>query len=356
MMSHDSATEHDVTTARQAQSPAFSLPPVNHGVQWRELQAEDAPQISALTARIEARDNPPYRTSAEEIAEMLDPSGHWVGIAAVATIGVERGQVVAYTHMEFRQAAQAEVLCQGGVDPHFRRLGIGRAIVEWQTEAGRRILSDYNVPSGAIVTSVDPHHEELEEHLKAHGYRWSRSLSELRADLRRLPHLPAMEHYLSVEPWSAHGDELARQAVNQAAVRAGGEPISQEEWHKGRSAFSAAWSRIAYDSRGDRPRVAGFVLASRYEQDWAALGWREGYIDQLTVFEEWRHLGVAEALIAESMRVQKADGMERTGTGVSSDQHTDAHSIYDFLGFREVGQIRLYTLNVDLSVEASNLR
>lgn len=324
------------------------LPRLLSGVEWRKLTANDHSQLAALTARIEARDNPPYRTSPDEISDMLDPTGNWEGIVAVATLGVERGRIVAYAHMAARVTSTVEILSHGGVDPHFRRLGIGKALVEWQTQAGQRILEEHNASNGSIVMSVDPNHEELEYHLKANGYRWSRSLSELRADLKVLPEVPALEGYLRIEPWSEATDDAVRHAINSAAARAGAEPVTREEWLKGRTDFAPSWSCVALDSRGDRPRVAGFLMASRYEQDWAALGWREGYIDQLTVFEEWRQLGVAEALIVHSMQAQKRDGMERAGTGVSSEQHSEAHSVYDFLGFREVGQIRLYTFNLGL--------
>lgn len=321
------------------------LPVPISGIEWRPLVTSDAAQLAALIARIEARDNPPYRTSFDEILEMLEPATNWAGVVAVATVGLERGRLIAFSHMEYRQASRSELLCQGGVDPHFRRLGIGRAIVDWQTAHGRDVFVEAGVSTASVVMRVDPRHEELEEHLKNSGYRWSRSLSEMRVDLRTLPKLPTIEPYVHIVAWTVQADEDALHAINQAALRNNTEPLTMEEWQKGRSAFAPQWSCIAYDTRGDRPRVAGFVLASRYEQDWAALGWREGYIDQLTVFEQWRHLGLAEALIVHSMSAQKADGMERTGTGVSSDHHTDAHSIYDFLGFREVGQIRLYTLS-----------
>lgn len=322
------------------------LPTPVHGIHWRPLHCDDAAPLAALVARIEARDNPPYRTSAAEVAEMLDPNTQWVGAVALADVGVHRGQMVAFTHMELREGARTEALCQGGVDPHFRRLGIGQSIVHWQTDTGRELLSASPANGGSVVMSVDPNHEELEIHLKSSGYRWSRSYSEMRADLRRIPTLPANEPYVVLEPWSEQWDDAVRQAVSAAAIRGGGEALSPEDWQKGRSAFCEGWSVVAYDSRGDRPRIVGFLMASRYEQDWAALGWREGYIDQLTVFEDWRHSGIAEALVVASMRAQKRDGMERAGTGVSSDHHADAYSVFDFLGFREVGQIRLYTLNV----------
>ena len=103
--------------------------------------------------------------------------------------------------------------------------------------------------------------------------------------------------------------------------------------------FCPEWSFVAVDRTGDRPRVAGFLLASRYEQDWAALGWREGYIDQLGVLSAWRETRVADALILASMWAQKRDGMDRSGTGVGSANHTGALAVYDSLGFARSGRL-----------------
>ena len=115
---------------------------------------------------------------------------------------------------------------------------------------------------------------------------------------------------------------------------------------QGRTAFAPEWSFVAVDRTGDRPRVAGFLLASRYEQDWAALGWREGYIDQMGVLGAYRQSRAVDALIIASMHAQAGDGMERTGTGLGSANHSGALAVYDYLGFRTVGQTRLYAREV----------
>ena len=53
----------------------------------------------------------------------------------------------------------------------------------------------------------------------------------------------------------------------------------------------------------------------------------------------------ARAILA-SMWAQKRDGMDRAGTGVGSANHTGALAIYDYLGFRTVGQTRLYAIEI----------
>lgn len=350
----DDALPSPMTTPNSADEntiPVFITPQEIDGVIWRELISTDVAALSALVARIEARDNPPYRTSPEEITGMLDPSGAWYGMAAFATLGVERGRMIAFTHIEMRPGSTTEVLCQGGVDPHFRRLGIGGALVRWQTQAAQRVLEAHGTETGSVVMSMDPNHSELEQHLKDNGYRWSRSFNEMRADLRSLPQTSEIEPYLIVEPWSEKWEEPVRSKVNSLAAQIGADSLSAEDWVKGRIGFVPEWSFVAYDTRGDRPRIAGYLHASKYEQDWAVLGWREGYIDTLTVFNEWRHGGLAEALIIASMHAQRLDGMERTGTGISSEGQSEAQNLYDFLGFRTVGQLRLYTKTISVKAE-----
>lgn len=315
------------------------------GLIWKTLTPQDEPALSALVTRIEARDNPPYRTSSAEIIDMLSETGTWQGVAGYATIGVEKGHMIAFTHIDRRPGVGGEFMCQGGVDPHFRRLGIGAALVRWQTQAAQVLCQDTGEVYATIVMTVDPHHVELENHLKDNGYRWSRSFNEMRADLHHIPKVHAIDPYMVIEQWSDQWEEPVREKVNSLS-QLNGQMFSPDDWVKGRTGFVPQWSFVAYDIRGDRPRVAGYLHASKYEQDWAALGWREGYIDTLTVFHEWRHAGLAEALIVASMNAQAKDGMERIGTGVSSEGHSQAHTLYDFLGFRTVGQLRLYTKTI----------
>ncbi len=98
---------------------------------------------------------------------------------------------------------------------------------------------------------------------------------------------------------------------------------------------------------GDRPRTSrGSCWPRATKQDWAALGWREGYIDQLGVLSAWRETHVADALITALDVGAERDGMDRSGTGVGSANHTGALAVYDSLGFRTVGRARLYAIGV----------
>jgi len=279
---------------------------------------------------------------------MLSGASQWRGLVGVARRGIAAGRLVAFAQVVLRFPGRVECVCIGGVDPDFRRIGLGSAIVDWQEGTARQMLASVEGESPAQITChVEAGQDDLEAQLKVHGFRWTRTYYELRASLDGLAPVPDLGSYMSVEAWGPQWEEPALRAANRLNESEWGRPpLTQEQWMQGRTAFAPEWSFLAVDRTGDRPRVAGFLLASRYEQDWAALGWREGYIDQLGVLSAWRETRVADALILASMWAQRRDGMDRAGTGVGSANHTGALAVYDSLGFRTVGQTRLYAIDV----------
>lgn len=325
-----------------------SLPESHHGIVWEVLEPAHLHKLAALISRMEAQDNPPYRTSTDEVAEMLAEDRTWRGLAGFATRGIAKGRMVAFGQVVLRKPGIVECLCQGGVDPSFRRIGLGGSLVAWQEATARQILAEIpDLGRAQIAMQVEVGQEDLEEQLKLRGFHWARTYYELRADLSRIPNAPDLGSYLRIEPWGPEWEEPARMASNRLSeLEWGRPPLTQEQWLSGRSAFVPEWSFVAVDRRGDRPRLLGFLLASKYVQDWAVLGWREGYIDQMGVLEEARSSHAVNALIIASMRAMAEGGMDRIGAGLGSANHSGALAVYDYLGFVTVAQTRLYALEV----------
>ena len=255
--------------------------------------------------------------------------------------------MVAFAQTRLRASGRIECLCQGGVDPDFRRIGLGRALVDWQILSAKAMLERYEGNGArAIVSYVENWQDDLEGALKSQGFHWERTYYDLRAKLRPLPVIPSLGSYISIEQWSPQWDEELRQAANSIAQQQGISAMTEEQWTMGRSSFVPEWSFIAVDRRSDRPRIAGFVLSSKYEQDWVALGWKEGYIDQIGVGDEWRTSRVLDALVATSMSAQAEDGMAHIATGIAQAEGSAMLSVFEYLGFRVVGQSRLYAIDV----------
>ncbi|WP_076464361.1 N-acetyltransferase [Actinomyces mediterranea] len=335
-------------SVRAAAPREVSAPDSHHGIVWQPLEAAHRYLMASLIARIEAQDNPPYRTSADEVAEMLESNRSWRGVCAIATKGIAAGRMVAFAQVVIRQNDQIECMCQGGVDPSFRRIGLGGSLVEWQEGTARQMLAEIPSAERALISMyVEAGQDDLEMQLQARGFHWARTYYELRTELTDIPKAPELRRYLSIEPWASEWEEPARHASNRLSeIEWGRPPLTREQWLMGRTAFVPEWSFLVIDRTGDRPRVGGFLLASRYVQDWAALGWKEGYIDQMGVLEEYRNTHAVDALIIASMRAMARDGMDRIGAGLGSANHSGALAVYDYLGFRTVGQTRLYARDV----------
>lgn len=245
----------------------------------------------------------------------------------------------------------------GVVDPDFRKRGIGGALLHWQTERARHLIgteragaapgSAAAAASAHIVTTVLEDDARMKEHLGDLGFEPRRWYREVRRSLTDdIPEVD-IDGFLTIEPWGEELDEVVRIAHNQLAD---GEyeasEMTRDEWRSGRAYFAPGWSFVAMDRSGDRARVAGFLRSGRYEQDWAALGWREGYTDMLGVLAEYRTRRVAPALLTAAMRAYRRDGMEYAAAGVDSDDPNGAVDLYRNLGYSPTRGTILYALDV----------
>ena len=172
-----------IPLAQRANAPEFvPFPGEHHGIEWESLTAAHHDGLSALFARMEARDNPPYRTSPDEVEEMLSGASQWRGLVGIARRGIAAGRIVAFAQVVLRFPGRVECVCVGGVDPDFRRIGLGNAIVDWQEGTARQMLSEVEGEAPAQITChVETGQDDLEAQLKVPGFRWTRTYYELRA-------------------------------------------------------------------------------------------------------------------------------------------------------------------------------
>ena len=81
-----------IPLAQRANAPEFvPFPGEHHGIEWEQLTADHHVGLAALFARMEARDNPPYRTSPDEVEEMLSGASQWRGLVGIARRGIATG-------------------------------------------------------------------------------------------------------------------------------------------------------------------------------------------------------------------------------------------------------------------------
>ncbi|MDO5048445.1 MAG: GNAT family N-acetyltransferase [Actinomycetaceae bacterium] len=313
-----------------------------HKFEWRLLGVDDAGALADLLHRIEKFDGLPYRTSLDEVKEFFSTAASFIGIG-----GFVDDVMRAYGHIRVFDEEPVVASCQGGVDPEFRNLGFGGALVSWHTESAQKRLAEIDAESKQIAFNVEEGHRSLEEHLLSYGYEWSRSYYDLRAALDgELPDVE-LDPFVTIAPWGSVNDKEIIKAVNRIAMDEDGRTETSKWTVEDRAGFTPEWSFVALDNTADRPQVAGFIMASKYAQDWSVLGWREGTIDMLAVLPDYRGTNIAVSLVTATMRAQADSGMEAVLAGLSSSASTSVMSVYDSLGFRTVTTSRMYTLQLD---------
>jgi len=336
--------------AHRLQAPTtLEVPRPELGLTWRSLQEGDAEGLHVLFRRIEAADDPPYRTTLEEAEENFrgewkDPVNNSLGgfdaegrVRAYGTVIVHPGDV-----------SVVRAFLEGGVDPELRRRGFGTALLDWQLGRAKQLLVATGKEAPArILVHVEDGMADAAEMLTERGFTQSRWYTEMRRDLSLpLPSAP-LAHHLEVVPWSAELDDQVRLAHNDAFAEHGGsEPHTRETWEDGRTYFAPTWSFLVLDRTTDRAQVAGYLYSGRYEQDWEAVGGSEGYVDILGVRKPWRGQGIGTALMARAMQAYAEDGMQYAGLGVDSPDPRAGFGLFDKFGFEPFRSSTMYALEL----------
>jgi mycothiol synthase len=82
--------------------------------------------------------------------------------------------------------------------------------------------------------------------------------------------------------------------------------------------------------------AASYALNGVFPHDWPTRGRKEGWIETLGTRRAWRRRGLGSALIAESMRRFKEDGLDHAALDVDGANPTGAFGIYERLGFTAI--------------------
>lgn len=327
--------------------PASQLPRPVPGSTWRALSMEDHSLLTNLVERVEEADRASVRTTAQEVAQyFLDP----LDMRAVGAVGPD-GSLHAFGIVRAASLDDGYVraTCSGGVEAESRFEGIGSALVEWQVATARDLIAQTS-PSGRgiIVTHLDDESSGLVDILQATGFEARRWYTQMRRDLSEPIDDIDLPNHISIQRW----DTELHDQVRQAHYRAFGETSEEgwmrdlTTWGEGNDFFVPEWSFVALDKSTDRSRVAGYLVSSRYEQDWEALGWTEGYTEVMGVLGEWRGIHIGSALMVRAMRAYRDDGMEYAGLDVDTDSQQPALQLYEQLGYEPTQRSALYVMDV----------
>lgn len=225
------------------------------------------------------------------------------------------------------------------LDPRWGGQGIRRAMVRWVELRLRQVAAGHPAEAPkSFFTYAPPNAADLEALLVSEGYepvryyrKMVRSLAEpipefpMPAGLEMRPALP--EHSRAI--WEA----------DQEAFRdhwGFGERTEEayQRWLADEVLFQPALWQIAWDVETNE--IAGQVRTFIDQLENDTYGRLRGYTEEISVRRPYRRRGLARALIAESLRLQKAKGMTESALTVDSENLTGATRIYEDCGFKTV--------------------
>ena len=222
---------------------------IPEGIELRPITPEDLPQVHGVMRRSEVEDNEPLVTQFDEVvseyeAPFFDPESD-------SRLAVDRdGRVVAWAKVWYRPSTEREhrAYLFGGVDPEWRRRGVGTAVFDWQLQRGRQLVTEAepDLPRAVRTNSWDWLEDAiaLYERFGLEPVRYNDVLSRSLAE----PIPPNADRWLPTGAVGEVDSERVRQAHNEAfADHWGSTPIPRESWDhmNGESDFRPDLSFVA---------------------------------------------------------------------------------------------------------------
>lgn len=324
-----------------------TLPSAHEAVDWRALTPADATELLQLVNALEERDRALFRTSLTEVEEMLGRPGLAQVVGGYAAKD-DCDALVAFGYVGLARSGQPKAICHGGVHPDCRKQGIGETLLQWQTNLGKDLLrSAFPAQESQVVHAVDASRNRFHAHLEALGYQWSHSFAELRRDVAEDLEEREPLRFMEIVPWSEGWDGPARRAFNRAATQSQSmEALSPKEWEERHSQMDRSLSFLAIDRSADRAKVAGLIEVGVYPEDWEVLGWKEGYIDTVAVFDPAVRTPVLEALIGRVVKALREAGMDKAAAGIDPMGDPEMMAFYSSVDFHPHVWWRHYGLPV----------
>ena len=228
--------------------------------------------------------------------------------------------------------------------PQWRGQGIRRALLRWMEARIREIAAEHPADTPKVFsTSAQAQAQSLIDLLEGEGYRPVRTFHRMVRSLEgSLPDF-AMPDGLAMRPVLPEHYRLIWDASNEAFHDHWGyspEPEeSYQEWLEDKVIFTPELWQIAWDVATNE--VAGQVgtFIDRLENE--KFNRRRGYTEYISVRQPYRRRGLARALIAESLRVLKAEGMTESALFVDAENISGATRLYEECGFRTVSYTHL---------------
>ena len=224
----------------------------------------------------------------------------------------------------------------GFLAPRWRRKGIGSVMLQWIEARMREIASSHPADHDKFLQVFLSEKETARAAMlvKA-GYSPIRYFHEMvRPSLENIP-VFALPDGLEIRPVLPEHYRLIWEAAEEANMDHWGFSKATEEdyqwWLSDKTYFQPHLWQVAWDI--EKEQVAGQVRTFINHAENEKFKRKRGYTEFISVRRSWRKRGLARALIARSLQVQKEQGMIESALGVDSENLSGATRIYEDCGF-----------------------
>ncbi|MCI7304661.1 MAG: GNAT family N-acetyltransferase [Trueperella sp.] len=316
---------------------------------WTTLNADDAPHVYAIIAAIEEADASAIRTTRREVEGYFADSHAW------RAQGAWEGQdLVAFglARTPAGNAGESPITISGGVTPTWRDHGVGHDLLERQLLTARDLASELGLDETLVQMYVDASQGALFEMAIRFGFRSHSRYIQMRRSLDIPSQVSPTSSYIQIVKMGADWIRDSRKAHNRVMAENEGAAMSGKAWARRLESMDEDLCLVALDLFGDRPRLAGYVLASRFssglEDAQDADGVQdEGYIEEIVVLPEWRGKHVASNLLATAVERFRAAGLSYIGLDVTADgTDTDLVTVFEHFDFIRVAETYIMTTRV----------
>ncbi len=233
----------------------------------------------------------------------------------------------------------------GCLMPDWRRCGIGRAMQRWlERRVGEMAAGHAGTRVKQMRGFAGPAQIGRMRLLDQHGYQPIRySHIMVRPTLKGIPDFPLPDG-LELRPAEPEQYRVIWDAANEAFLDHWGADEQTEddyrEWLADPILMQSALWQIAWDQATNQ--VAGQVRTYINPEENLRYQRQRGFTEFISVARPWRQRGLARALIALSLKAQKAQGMMESELGVDCANISGANRVYEDCGFQVVKTHTIY--------------
>jgi GNAT superfamily N-acetyltransferase len=337
-------------------SDAIQLPeaPGIHGLRFRHFRAgEDFHHMANITRLSAEVDGTERADTPEELENFFahltncDPYTDMI-FAEVDPGDGREPDVIGYSRGTWRMeesSGECRYMFFGRILPAWRRKGIGHTMLGWMEDRLREIAAGHPAQVEKYFKSIAAQGEtSLAAMLEKAGYQPVRYWFEMvRPDLENIPNYPLPEG-LEVRPALPEHYRAIWEADNEASRDHWGFTEPSEEdyqaWLTDKTTFQPQLWQIAWDIATNQ--VAGQVKTYIDHEQNKLYDRQRGWTESISVRRPFRRRGLARALIAGSLQIQKQEGMTESALGVDSENLSGATRVYEDCGFRIAKRTTFY--------------